>query len=465
MWHVSGVYLKHAFLVKSRTAAERQNHMVTVKAVKDGSPAQKKGVLPGDIIISINGNNITDILDYRFYITERKVRLLIHRGPELISISITKDEYDDIGLDFESFLMDKKQSCSNKCIFCFIDQLPKGMRESLYFKDDDSRLSFLMGNYITLTNMKDEDIDRIIKMRMSPINISVHTTNPDLRCKMLNNRFAGEKLRYLKILANAGIFINCQIVLCKGVNDKDELIKTILDLEALGTYVQSVAVVPAGLTKYREGLYNLSQFSPSESREVIDTVNRLGEKFKEKRGERFCYCSDEFFLLAQRALPDADYYEDYPQLDNGVGLITSMRDEFYEEIKYIEEDFDKDKRLSFSIATGEAAYSFICEITSELCKLCPGLSGRVYKIRNDFFGESVTVAGLVCGCDLIGQLSDKELNEVLFIPSVMLRSEGDLFLDGVSLNDVREKLKLPIVPLEPSGRGFIEGIMNYEKKN
>ena len=435
---------------------------VTVSCVKKGSVAEKKGILPGDIIISINQNEISDVLDYRFYITEKKLSLLIHRGPELITVNISKGEYDDIGLEFESFLMDQKHSCTNKCIFCFIDQLPSGMRDTLYFKDDDSRLSFLMGNYITLTNMKDSDIDRIIKMHMSPINISVHTTDPELRCKMLNNRFAGEKLKYIERLARAGITVNCQIVLCKGVNDGDSLTKTICDLAKLHPGVSSVAIVPAGLTRHRQGLYELSQFTEEESLAVIEQVEGLGESFIEKFGERFCFCSDEFFLLANEDIPDEDYYEGYPQLDNGVGLITSLKTEFYDELAYIEEDYDTKKSLSFSIATGESAYPLICQLTEALCGKCPSLSGKVYKIQNDFFGHTITVAGLVCGCDIISQLEGKELGEVLFIPSVMLRAEGDMFLDDITLEQLQERLGVKVIPVNVSGQDFIARIMNYQ---
>lgn len=435
--------------------------MVTVKSVIKGSPADKKGIAKGDIIISVNGNEIKDVLDYRFYITEKKLDILIHRGPELFSVKISKGEYDDIGLDFETFLMDKKQSCTNKCIFCFIDQLPEGMRDSLYFKDDDSRLSFLMGNYITLTNMSEEDIRRIIKMHMSPINVSVHTTEPELRCRMLNNRFAGDKLKFLSELAGAGISINCQIVLCRGINDGEHLIKTLTDLSLFYPSVSSIAVVPAGLTKHRQGLYPLTQFDAKECREVILTVDRLRAKFRKKYGTGLCCCSDEFYLMAGMPLPDEAYYEGYSQLDNGVGLITSMKDEFYEELEYLDEDYGPSKELDFSVATGYAAHSFIEGITADLCKKRPGLRGKVFRIRNDFFGESITVAGLVCGCDLVSQLEGQELGSVLFIPSVMLRSEGDMFLDSMTVKEAEKRLGVRIIATECTGRGFISAIMNY----
>ena len=273
--------------------------MVTILSVEQGSLAEQAGVRAGDILLSVNGNDIADVLDYRFYLIDRTLSLLIHRGPELLTVDIRKGEYDDIGLEFETYLMDKKQTCRNKCIFCFIDQLPRGMRETLYFKDDDSRLSFLMGNYITLTNMSDRDIDRIIRMHMSPINISVQTTNPELRCKMLHNRFAGDSLRHLRRLAEAGIAINAQIVLCKGVNDEAELERSLTDLASLGEAIQSVAIVPAGLTKYRDGLFPLSPFTKEEAAKVIDQINRHGEQSLQKRGERLFFAADEFYLKAE----------------------------------------------------------------------------------------------------------------------------------------------------------------------
>lgn len=433
--------------------------MVTIQSVEQGSRAMRAGILPGDILISINGNNIADVLDYRFYLVNKSLSLLIHRGPELLTFEIKKGEYDDIGLEFETYLMDKKHSCRNKCIFCFIDQLPRGMRDTLYFKDDDSRLSFLMGNYITLTNMKDEDIDRIIKMHMSPINISVHTTSPELRCQMLHNRFAGDSLRHLKTLTDAGISVNAQIVLCKGVNDGAELERSLTDLAALGDSVQSVAIVPAGLTKHRDGLYPLAPFSKEEAAEVIEVINRHGERSLETRGERLFFAADEFYLKAQLPLPSPDYYEGYPQLDNGVGMITCMDEEFTSAMEYLTEDYDTSVSRTFSIATGKAAYEFISKITNSLCNACPTLSGTVYQIENDFFGPEITVAGLICGCDLYEQLKDKPLGERLYISSTMLRDGGDLFLDNISLEELSEKLGVPIIPVNPDGDAFIKAIL------
>ena len=433
--------------------------MVTIQSVEQKSLAMRAGILPGDILISVNGNNISDVLDYRFYLVNKSLSLLIHRGPDLLTFEIRKKEYDDIGLEFETYLMDKKHSCRNKCIFCFIDQLPRGMRDTLYFKDDDSRLSFLMGNYITLTNMKDEDVDRIIKMHMSPINISVQTTNPELRCKMLHNRFAGDSLRHLHRLAEAGISINAQIVLCKGVNDGAELERSLTDLANLGDSIQSVAIVPAGLTKYRDGLYPLAPFTKEEAAEAIEVINRHGQRSLETRGERLFFAADEFYLKAELPLPSPDYYEGYPQLDNGVGMLTCMEEEFNSAMEYLTEDYDTSICRNFSVATGKAAHGFISSITKTLCDACPNLSGKVYQIENRFFGPEITVAGLICGCDLYDQLKDKPLGERLYISSTMLRDGGDLFLDSLSLEDLSQKLGVPIIPVEPNGDAFIRALL------
>ena len=300
--------------------------MVTITDVLPKSRAAKAGIQAGDILLSINGHEIRDVLDYRFYLTERDVTLSIHRGPELIEARIHKQEYDDIGLDFETPLMDKKHSCENKCVFCFIDQLPKGMRKTLYFKDDDSRLSFLHGHYITLTNLQARDIQRIIDMHISPVNVSVHTTNPELRVKMMKNKRSGEVLSYLKMLADAGITLCCQIVLCKGLNDGEELKRTMRDLAALAPAMESTSVVPAGLTKFRDGLYPLEPFTREECREVIETITAFGDECKEALGSRLFFPSDEFYLTAELPLPEDDFYEGYMQIENGVGMLTDMRD-------------------------------------------------------------------------------------------------------------------------------------------
>ena len=438
--------------------------MVTVHSVTPDSLAHKAGIRSGDILISVNGNDVRDVLDYRYYITEKKLTLLLHRGPELVTVKIKKKEYDDIGLEFETYLMDKKQTCRNKCIFCFIDQNPHGMRETIYFKDDDSRLSFLLGNYITLTNLTDGDIDRIIKMRLSPVNISVHTTNPTLRCQMMNNRFAGEVLRYLDRLDKAGIVINAQIVLCKGVNDGAELDSTLKDL-AKYENIGSVAVVPSGLTKHREGLYPLSPFTKEEAAAVLGQVNAFGDKMLKKRGTRLVFPSDEFYLKAEEPIPDEDYYEDYPQLENGVGMIASMLGEFTAELPYVAEDYDPTKKVRCSVATGYAAYGFIKSLTEKLSQQMPNFRCTVYPIENRFFGEEITVAGLLCGCDLKEQLKDKPLGDFLALPSVMLRDEGDRFLDDTTLADLQKTLGVPIRLSLSTGEDFIRTLLGKPADN
>jgi putative radical SAM enzyme (TIGR03279 family) len=430
--------------------------MVRITEVERFSPAEKAKLKAGDEIISINGNEIRDVLDYRYYICEKKLSVLICRDGEQKTFNIKKGEYDDLGLEFETFLMDKKHSCRNKCIFCFIDQLPKGMRDTLYFKDDDSRLSFLQGNYITLTNMTEEDIDRIIKMRMSPINISVHTTDPELRVKMLKNPRSGEVLAYVKKLADAGIEINAQIVLCRGVNDGENLERTMHDLACLYPQVSSVSIVPAGLTKHRDGLYPLTPFTKEESAGVVAQVEAFAAACKKALGSSIFYCGDELYLEAGLPLPEGDYYEGYRQIENGVGMISSMKDEL--DSALADEDGDGRER-SLSIATGHAAYEFICECVEKIKSKFPGVNAKVYEIKNEFFGESVTVAGLVTGRDLASQLEGKELHGELMLPSCMLRYGGDLFLCGMSREELEEKLSVNITLCENDGYEFLDKII------
>ena len=433
--------------------------MVTITGVEKASPAAKHGILPGDILISINGHDINDVLDYRFRLTEKKITLLIHRGPDLKEITIKKDEYSDIGLEFETYLMDKKHSCRNKCVFCFIDQLPKGMRDTLYFKDDDSRLSFLMGNYITLTNLSEEDVDRIIEMKTSPINVSVHTTNPELRVKMMKNKNAGKVLSYLRRFADAGISLNCQIVLCKGINDGQELERSMTDLAALYPSLVGVSIVPAGITNYREGLCHLEPFTAGEAGEVIDTIDKFGEKCLKKFGTRLFFSSDELYIEAGRELPGEDYYEGYPQIENGVGMIRSMDGEFTDELDFLDE-YDLEKPRKVSVATGAAAYDFIKSLADRLCEQVPTLECHVYKIINDFFGHNITVAGLLTGKDLANQLNGKDLGDRLLIPRVTLRSEGDVFLDDTTPEWLSEQLGgIEVVPVESTGNDFVSKVL------
>lgn len=432
--------------------------MVLIDDVLPGSAADEAGVKRGDYLIRINGKDINDVLDYRYYITEPRVKLLLHRGPELINVAIRKPQYDDIGLIFNTFLMDEKKSCKNKCIFCFIDQLPKGMRKPLYFKDDDSRLSFLMGNYITLTNMDEHDIERIIKMKMSPINISVHTTDPELRCKMLSNRFAGSCYETMKRFAEAGIEMHCQIVLCKGVNDGAQLMKSMTDLAELYPAVNSVSIVPAGITKHRDGLFPLTPFTGEEASKIIAQVEGFAESCYSKYGSRIFFCADELYLSAKKKFPTGDYYEGYSQIENGVGMVRSFSDEFALALKDIN-DFDTKRERHVSLATGSAAYPLISFMAEELKKRCRNLDINVYEIKNDFFGENITVAGLITGKDLYEQLWDKKLGKTLFLPSVMLRHEKDRFLDDVSPRWLEEKLNVNIEFIDTDGFDFVEKIL------
>lgn len=436
--------------------------MAEIIGVVNGSPASKAGVLPGDWLLEINGHPIADVLDYRFYVTEKRVTLKLHRGPDIYEVTIQKEEYEDPGLEFATFLMDEKRSCRNKCIFCFIDQLPCGMREPLYFKDDDSRLSFLQGNYVTLTNMSDADLDRIIDMHITPVNVSVHTTNPDLRVMMMKNRFAGKILEQMRRLASGGVQMNCQLVICKGINDKEELKRSMRDLEAFYPKVDSVSVVPAGLTMHRDGLYPLQPFDADDAAELIDQVNAFGDECLKKHGVRMFYVADEVYVRAGRDLPDEDYYDGYPQIENGVGMMTSMKAEFEEELPYLQEDYDIAKKRTLSVATGAAAYEYICKLVAKIEKICYNTTIRVYKIKNEFFGENVTVAGLVCACDLLSQLQGKELGEKLVLPSVMLRATGDLFLDGVSKEEFQEKLGTSVVYSETEGASFVRALLSEE---
>lgn len=432
---------------------------VIIKDVASGSRAYKKGVRGGDRLISINGNEITDVLDYRFYQVNNKLKLKIEKpGEKIRTVKIKKQEYEELGLEFSSYLMDKERSCRNKCIFCFIDQLPRGMRESLYFKDDDSRLSFLFGNYITLTNLTEHEISRIIKMHISPINVSVHTTNPELRCRMMNNRFAGESLKALKRFSDAGLSINCQIVACPGINDKEELRRTIEDLEALK--VECIAVVPVGLTGHRDGLYPLTAYTEQTAGETVDIIEEYGDKFKEKYGRRIVYAADEFYIKANRKIPQPGYYEGYPALENGVGLVALLK----EEVAAALESRQPDPRLqrTASVACGECPYAYIKEILGTISSKFPGVKINVYKIKNNFFGGGIDVTGLVTGQDLIAQLKEKPLGDRLVIPSSMLRFEGDIFLDDVSVEDVEKELGVRVKVSDNSGESLVSQLLGKD---
>lgn len=420
--------------------------MVKITDIEKDSRVYGLGVREGDVLISVNGKEIRDVLDYRFYITERKLELLLSRDGERYTVSVTKGTYDDIGLGFETPLMDKKHTCTNKCIFCFVDQMPKGLRDTLYFKDDDSRLSFLHGNYITMTNMKREDIERIIKMRISPINVSVHTTNPELRVKMMKNRFAGEVLSYLPMLAEAGIELCTQLVLCPGINDGEELMRSMHDLVKLCPALISCAAVPVGITKFREGLCPLRSYTPDEAREVIRTVNMFGDYCKKEYGSRIFTAADEFYLCAGLPIPDEDYYEGYPQLENGVGLIRSLK----EDLKYyLEDEFEATSECNERVlaVTGYAAYETVCDVSRMLEASVSGLCVDVLRVKNEFFGDTVTVAGLLTGVDMreaiLKAKNDKDYTRVV-IPHATLKADEDIFLCGMTLSELEDAVGLPV---------------------
>lgn len=428
---------------------------VEIKSVVKNSPAYGKDIAAGDMLVSVNGHGIYDVLDYMYYSAEIDTELLLERHGERHTVNIQKSEYDDLGLEFETFLMDSKQSCQNKCIFCFIDQMPPNMRETLYFKDDDARLSFLQGNYVTLTNLSQKDIDRIIQMRLS-INISVHTTNPELRCMMMNNRFAGEKLDYIRQFAEAGISMNCQIVLCPDINDGAELVRTLTDLGNLMPNIQSIAVVPVGLTKFRQGLYPLKTFDRDGARKTIDIIEKFQQEFMAKYGTRLVYPSDEFYITAERELPNGDFYEGYPQYENGVGMRRSLIDEFDQAFDLTESD--RIKSCSTSIAVGELTYKYICALIEKTKKRWHNIKCNVYKIRNDFFGETITVTGLITGQDLIAQLKGKPLGDTLLLSSSMIRKDGGLFLDDYTISDVEKALDIKIRIVENDGFELFDAI-------
>lgn len=432
---------------------------VTITSVDRHSIAEKNNIKANDILLSINGNEINDVLDFMFYVCECRTKLKLIRENNEFTVVINKDEYDELGLEFESFLMDKKQSCCNKCVFCFIDQMPPGMRETLYFKDDDERLSFLQGNYVTLTNLNDKDIDRIIKMRLN-INVSVHTTNPELRVKMMKNRFAGEKLKYLKRLTDEGIMLNCQIVLCPGLNDGEELKRTLNDLSEMMPNIQSIACVPVGLSKFRDGLYPLQMFNRKTAGNAIDIMEDFQKKFFEKYDTRLIFPADEFYFTAQRPIPKAEEYEDYPQYENGVGMVRSFIDEFNEELEIAK--FNKRSR-NVSIATGELAYNFLPQLIEKATKKWHNLNCKVYCVKNYFFGEHITVAGLLTGQDLISQLKGQDMGDVLYISSDMLKSGTDLFLDDYTVPIVEKELGVKITPVKNDGHEILNAILGNKR--
>lgn len=427
---------------------------VKIKDVEKDSVCYKK-ISAGDTLVAVNSHEINDVLDYRFYTSACKLKLEIETAKgKCRTVKIKKGEYDDLGLCFETYLMDKHHSCKNKCIFCFIDQMPKGMRDSLYFKDDDSRLSFLFGNYVTLTNLTDKDIDRIIEMRISPVNVSVHTMNPELRVQMMKNPNSGTSLRYLNRLADAGIKLNTQLVLCPGINDGKELEFSLSELGKLYPAVQSIACVPVGLTKHREGLYPLELYNKKTATAVIDTVDDFNAHFKHFKGETIAFAADEFYLCAGKDIPSADYYGDYPQLENGVGMWRLMEDEFISALD--SSDFELAADRSITAVTGAAAYPLIKKLADMAENKYNKLKINVVKINNDFFGESVTVAGLLTGQDILSQLEGKTLGDELIIPDSALRDGEDVFLDDMTVTELSEKLGVPVTSCVADGYELLE---------
>ena len=435
-----------------------------IRSVDRYSPAGRAGVRAGESLLQVNGHPIQDVLDYKFYTYDPKLTLIL-RDPEgrERTVRVRKEEGEDLGLEFDHYLMDRARSCANRCIFCFVDQMPPGMRETLYFKDDDARLSFLMGNYITMTNLSRREVERICALRVSPINISVHATEPALREKMLGHRNAGRCLELMERFAAAGITMNCQIVACPGVNDGPALDRTLRDLGGLYPAVGSVAVVPVGITKYRQGLYPLRPYTEEEAAALLDQVEAFAAGFLAEHGTSLVWCSDEFYLLAGRELPGNGYYEEYAQLENGVGMLRLLTDQAMSLTEDEEEDLSVLAPAPFSIATGASAAPFIQKIVDRCREKCPALRGRVYPIANRFFGETITVSGLITGGDLIDQLRGKELGERLLLPDNMLRAGERVFLDDVTVEQVEQALGVPVVPVEAdSGFALVDAILERE---
>ncbi len=430
---------------------------VKIISVSEDSYAYRCGALAGDELVSINGNEIYDVLDYRFHIQGKKLSLKVIRNGEEIALNIRKsDELADIGLEFSSYLMDKQHSCKNKCIFCFVDQMPKGLRDTLYFKDDDSRMSFLFGNYITLTGLCPREVERIKALHISPVNISVHTMNPELRVKMMKNPKAGESLGIMKELSESGIEMNTQLVLCPGINDGDELMFSLDELSRLYPAVKSIAAVPVGVTKFRDGLYPLRPYTKEEAAQVIDIIDEFNAHFTFFNNcEALAFASDEFYLLAERPLPQAEFYGEFSQLDNGVGVCALLKDEFICALS-LEEKRQLNRKVT--VATGYAAFDLISELSRLAEEKFEGLEVNVVKIKNDFFGETVNVAGLLTGADLLNQLKDAALGDVLLIPRVSLRSEGDKFLDDLTLCELSDSLNINVQPVVNDGAELLKMI-------
>lgn len=433
-----------------------------IQTVEVGSPAHRAGVQSGETLTHVNGNPIVDVLDYKFYSYDPKVELTLKKSDgSQRTVSVRKREGEDLGLEFETYLMDRARSCANNCIFCFVDQMPQGMRKTLYFKDDDARLSFLMGNYLTLTNLSEREIQRIIDLRISPINVSVHTTDPELRVEMLKNKRAGDSIDVMRRFAHNHITMNCQIVSCPEINDGKALERTLKDLAEMFPAVNSISVVPVGVTKYRDGLYPLRPYTREEAQEVLAQVEQFAQKHFEEKGTRLVWCSDEFYLLAGRELPEDNYFEEYTQLDNGVGMLRLLTEEFRRGLDLMDAE-EMEGAVPFTIATGVSAAPFLKKLVDLAKEKCDKIEGQVYAIRNEFFGETITVAGLVTGQDLIAQLKGKPLGQRLLIPASMLRAGEQVFLDDVSVEDVERELGISVTAVGQDGYELLDAMCGME---
>jgi putative radical SAM enzyme (TIGR03279 family) len=436
-------------------------HKIEISKIQENSIAHELGIEPGDFLVSINEQEIHDVFDYRYYCADTELLLEIEKkNGECWQFDIEKDEMEDLGIEFTTSLLDEEKSCHNKCIFCFIDQLPGGMRETLYFKDDDARLSFLYGNYITMTNLSDDEINRIIRYRMSPVNISVHTTNPKLRVKMLSNRFAGDILEKVERFTSQGIIVNSQIVLCPGINDGEELDRTISDLTALAPELHSISVVPVGITRFREGLAQLTPFNKESASKVVDQIEDWQKKLLKEHGSRIVYLADELYIMAGRPLPGYDAYEDFPQIENGVGMVSSLEYEVNGALKELEEKhISSIREKTVSIATGVSVFEHFKKITENIERRIKGLKINVYPVENTFFGSGVTVTGLLTSCDLIRVLKDKELGEQLLLCKNMFKADTTIMLDDVTADELEDKLDVKIQIVESDGYAFIDTLV------
>lgn len=437
---------------------------IRIKSIVQNSPAKKAGLLAGMEIISINGKEMKDGLDYEFYSTASNLEIVVKQEGVEHNITIEKPEYELLGCEFETYLIDKQHTCKNKCIFCFIDQMPKGMRESLYFKDDDERLSFLFGNYVTLTNLSDKEVDRIIEMKISPINISVHTANPALRVKMMKNKYAGEVLKYIPKLAQAGISLNTQLVLCPGVNDGQELRHSIEWLAQFRPNLQSIAAVPVGLTKFRDGLFEMRPYTKEQAKQQLNILLEYGDTFAKEDGFCLVYPSDEWFLVSEMPIPKEEFYDGYLQLENGVGMCRLLEDEFMQTLEELQPNLEF-SAYSTDIATGVLAAPLLQKLSSKLMEKFPKLHIKVHTIHNDFFGETITVSGLLTGQDIIHQLKKNTISNKLLLPDVVLRAEGDVLLDDISVETIEKELKTDVSIVGRSGEELLYAMIGEKNKN